>query len=88
MSYLTHPRRGAQVVVVDNGPGIEDFDASLQDGYSEGRLLSEEEPGTGTGSRRGLGSGLGAVKRLMDELTAESPPDGGLKIVARKWLSR
>ena len=33
----------------------------------------------------GLGTGLGAVARAMDELTIESNPTGTV-IIARKWL--
>jgi serine/threonine-protein kinase RsbT len=60
---------GVQLVSRDAGPGIPDLDRALQDGYS---------------TSGGLGSGLPAVRRLMDEFEADGGP-GGTTIVARKW---
>lgn len=81
---LSQPRPGLEIRMADRGPGLADFEAALQDGYSEGRDLTDPEQQTWP--RRGLGSGLGAVKRLMDELEAEHPAEGGLVVVARKFL--
>ncbi len=84
LSALDAPRPGLEIRMADRGPGLEDFEAALQDGYSEGRDLSD--PDQQRWPRRGLGSGLGAVKRLMDEVEAEHPPEGGLAVIARKFL--
>lgn len=67
---LAGPRRGVMLECDDQGPGIVDLVDARRDGFS-------------TGS--GLGSGLGAVERLMDESEFSSSPDG-TRIVARKWV--
>ncbi|MFH2006222.1 MAG: ATP-binding protein [bacterium] len=82
---LHAPRPGLEVTVQDDGPGIEDFAKALQDGFSEGRMISDDAPKAAR-PRRGLGAGLGAVMRLMDELETEVPFGGGLIIKARKYL--
>ncbi|WP_148863839.1 anti-sigma regulatory factor [Marinobacter fonticola] len=64
-------RVGIEVVAEDNGPGIDDIDRALQEGYST----------IGT-----LGLGLPGVQRLMDELTFDAQRTSGARIVARKWL--
>jgi serine/threonine-protein kinase RsbT len=57
---------------IDTGPGIPNVQRALEDGYSTG------------GS---FGGGLGAVRRLMDEFSITSGPEGTC-IVARKWRTR
>lgn len=80
---LAEPRRGVEVVAEDCGPGIPNLDAAVQDGYSEGRWLSAEP--VRRGQRRSLGGGLGAIRRMMDEVAFCALDGGGLRIVARKW---
>lgn len=63
-------RAGVMLEVCDQGPGIPDINQALADGYST------------VGS---LGTGLGAVNRLMDELDITSAPGCGAQIVCRKW---
>ena len=63
-------RRGIAVTVADEGPGIENVDAALQDGYS-------------TSGRLGLG--LPGVRRLMDELAIDSTPGHGTTVKVKKW---
>jgi serine/threonine-protein kinase RsbT len=75
-------RRGLEIVVEDRGPGIADPEAALIDGYSEGHMLSPDSP---LHARHGLGCGLGAVRRLMDELQMEGREGGGTRVVARRW---
>ena len=48
-----------RIVVADRGPGIADLTLALQPGFSSGD---------------GLGQGLSAVRRLMDDLNIESAP--------------
>lgn len=56
----------------DDGPGIEDLDRALQDGFTTGE---------------GLGLGLPGARRLMDEFTITSEPPGGTTVVMRKWCA-
>ena len=63
-------RVGVEVVVHDDGPGIPDVRAALQDGYTSGG---------------GLGLGLPGARRLMDELTIDSATGGGTTVTIRKW---
>jgi anti-sigma regulatory factor (Ser/Thr protein kinase) len=66
-------RIGLQIESIDQGPGIADAERAVGDGYST------------AGS---LGTGLGAVNRLMDELEIESKRGQGARIVCRKWVRR
>lgn len=56
----------------DDGPGIDDLDRALQDGFTTGE---------------GLGLGLPGARRLMDEFTITSKPQGGTTVVMRKWCA-
>ena len=64
-------RRGIEIEVVDQGPGIADCKAAMQDHFSSG----------GT-----LGMGLPGVKRMMDEFSLESTPGEGTRVTACKWI--
>jgi serine/threonine-protein kinase RsbT len=75
-------KRGLEVTVDDDGPGIVNIELALIDGYSEGRFIAIHP---GLLPRRGLGTGLGAVRRLMDEMQIESVLGRGTRVVARKW---
>ena len=63
-------KSGLAVTVTDEGPGIADVSAALQDGYS-------------TSGRLGLG--LPGVRRLMDELAIDSTPGHGTTVKVKKW---
>jgi len=63
-------RKGLEIVIVDQGPGIPDINQAIKDGYST------------TG---GLGLGLGGAKRLIDEFHIESN-NAGTKVTMRKCL--
>ncbi len=63
-------RAGLELQFVDQGPGIADISKALEVGYSTGR---------------GLGLGLPAAKRLVDELEIESEPGRGTCVTLRKW---
>ncbi len=52
----------------DQGPGIENIEQAMQEGYSGGK---------------GLGVGLPAVQRIMDEMHIENRVDGGLRVQAQ-----
>jgi len=75
-------RKGIIIMAVDSGPGIPDVSLALEDGHST----------CGT-----MGTGLGAVNRLMDEFEVESgtmemarvhPCEVGTRITCRKWRPR
>ena len=68
-------RRGIQIKSEDSGPGIEDVEQVLKDGFS---------------STDSLGFGLGAVNRIMDEFEIESlgSTGGGTRVVAKMWVYR
>jgi len=55
----------------EHGPGIRDIEQAFADGYS---------------SAGGLGYGLGAVNRLMDELEISSTAGLGTRILCRRWV--
>jgi serine/threonine-protein kinase RsbT len=61
---------GLEILSKDKGPGIKDIILALTDGYS---------------TNRGLGSGLGGVRRMMDDFEIESTVGKGTRIVARIW---
>jgi len=83
VSHITTPQPGIKIVVQDNGPGFDRIDKVLIDGYSEGRMLCEDRY---VSSRKSLGCGLGAVKRLMSSLHLENNPDGGASVIVEKYL--
>jgi serine/threonine-protein kinase RsbT len=61
---------GLEVVVADGGPGIDDVDRAMREGYTSGR---------------GLGMGLSGTRRLMDEFEIASAPGRGTTVTIRKW---
>jgi serine/threonine-protein kinase RsbT len=63
-------RVGLELVFEDEGPGIADISAALQDGYS---------------TKSGLGMGLPGSRRLMDEFEIASQVGNGTKVRVRKW---
>jgi serine/threonine-protein kinase RsbT len=63
-------REGIRVVARDEGPGIEDLELALQDGYTSGG---------------GLGLGLPGARRLVDEFEIESAPREGTTVTLVKW---
>jgi serine/threonine-protein kinase RsbT len=64
-------RRGVMIVASDDGPGIEDVDQALEDGFSTGA---------------GLGLGLPGARRIMDDFTIRSKPGEGTTVVMHKWV--
>lgn len=63
-------RDGIVVVARDKGPGIDDVELAMQDGYSSG------------GS---FGLGLPGARRLMDEFDIRSKPGAGVTVTMKKW---
>jgi serine/threonine-protein kinase RsbT len=63
-------RRCLRIVATDQGPGIEDIERALEDGYTTGA---------------GLGLGLPGTRRLVDEFSITSEPGRGTRVVMCKW---
>ncbi|MBC6463063.1 anti-sigma regulatory factor [Actinomadura sp. HBU206391] len=63
-------RRGIKATFTDHGPGIEDIEAALTDGFS---------------TNRSLGLGLPGSRRLTDEMTITSAKGSGTTVMIVKW---
>jgi serine/threonine-protein kinase RsbT len=66
-----HTAKGIGVVARDDGPGIDNVEFALKDGFS---------------TSGGLGLGLPGVRRLMDDFQIETRAGGGTAVRVRKWL--
>jgi len=64
-------RSGIEIICEDQGPGIEDVELALKEGYS---------------TTKGLGMGLSGARKLMDEFAIDSGPGKGTRVIVRKWL--
>ena len=73
--------RGLEVRAIDRGPGIPNLAHAEEDGVSRGRRHSPHTP-----VRDSLGSGLGTVRRVMDEVEVRSYEAAGTTVIARKHL--
>jgi serine/threonine-protein kinase RsbT len=63
-------RAGIEVVARDEGPGIDDVERAMQDGFTTGN---------------GLGLGLPGTRRLVDEFDLRTAPGAGTTITLVKW---
>lgn len=63
-------KTGLRLTFADNGPGIENIELALKDGFT-------------TGS--GMGLGLGGSKRLVNEFSIESAVGKGTKVTVIRW---
>ncbi|MBI1885479.1 MAG: ATP-binding protein [Chloroflexi bacterium] len=68
---LNGGHRGIVVVARDTGPGIDDVEIAMGDGYTTGR---------------GLGLGLPGARRLMDEFDIVSKVGKGTTVTMKKWV--
>lgn len=66
----TDGRSGLRLIFEDKGPGIENIDAAMRDGFSTGG---------------GLGFGLPGSKRLVDEFKIESEKGRGTRVTIVRW---
>ena len=66
----TDGRQGVRVIATDDGPGIEDLEKALTDGYTTGG---------------GLGLGLPGARRLVDDFDIQTAPGEGTKVTLVKW---
>ena len=63
-------RRGIRVIARDQGPGIENVELALQDGYTSGS---------------GLGLGLPGARRLVHDFDIETAPGRGTTVTLVMW---
>lgn len=63
-------KKGLRLTFIDKGPGIQDIDQALRDGYTSGN---------------GMGLGLGGTRRLMDEFEIASKLNEGTTVTITKW---
>jgi serine/threonine-protein kinase RsbT len=63
-------RRGLRVIFEDQGPGIEDIERAMQDGFTSGN---------------GLGKGLPGSKRLVNDFEIKSVPGEGTRVAITRW---
>ena len=61
---------GLEIIVTDQGPGIDNLELVLAGGYS---------------TSRGLGKGLSGTKKLMDEFKINSEVSKGTEVKVIKW---
>ena len=62
--------RGLCISFIDQGPGIENLDLALTDGWTSGG---------------GMGLGLSGARRLADEFAIVSAPGEGTTVTITKW---
>ena len=79
---LSGPRVGVEFEARDQGAGIPSLERALQDHVSDDLHWSERADPR---SARGLGLGLGAIHRLMDEVEIDAKPGQCTSIRGRKW---
>jgi serine/threonine-protein kinase RsbT len=63
-------RSGIEVIAADQGPGIENIELALRDGYS---------------TKNSLGLGLPGARRLMDDFDLASELGRGTRVTMKKW---
>jgi serine/threonine-protein kinase RsbT len=63
-------RKGVRLIFSDQGPGIEDVERALRDGYTTGG---------------GLGLGLSGAKRLSNEFDIQTAPGRGTTVTLTRW---
>ncbi|NJK31038.1 MAG: anti-sigma regulatory factor [Deltaproteobacteria bacterium] len=81
LHHREQPRPHVEAICWDRGPGIADIDQAKRDGVSRGQtLLPDSHPS------EGLGLGLGAIERLVDEVVIESTLGIGTTVTLRKWI--
>lgn len=64
-------RRGVEIVFSDDGPGIQDVNSAMEEGYS---------------TANSMGLGLPGSKKLMDDMVVSSEPGEGTTVTIRKWV--
>ncbi len=64
------PRRGVRLTFEDQGPGIDNIDMAMTDGWTSGN---------------GMGLGLSGAKRLSNEFEIHSVPGQGTRVMIARW---
>jgi len=64
-------RVGIQVIAIDSGPGIDNKELAMRDGYS---------------TKNSLGLGLPGARRLMDDFALDSEVGRGTTVTMKKWM--
>jgi serine/threonine-protein kinase RsbT len=70
---LQDGREALQLVFEDQGPGIENVERAMADGFS---------------TANSMGLGLGGARRLVNEFSLESHPGRGTKVTVTQWKRR
>jgi serine/threonine-protein kinase RsbT len=65
-------RRAVRLTFSDKGPGIDDIEQAMKDGYTTGG---------------GMGLGLGGAKRLVNDFEIASEPGQGTRVTIVRWRS-
>jgi serine/threonine-protein kinase RsbT len=79
-----HGKWEIEITAQDTGSGIDNIEYALMDGFSDkGPILTDD----GNHNHTGLGAGLPAIKRFMDEIEIKSRKNQGTIITARKKLT-
>lgn len=68
---FTNVHRGIRITFIDNGPGIENIELAMKDGWS---------------TSKSMGKGLPGAKRLTDHIEINSTLGKGTTVVIEKWL--
>jgi serine/threonine-protein kinase RsbT len=63
-------KKGLQLTVSDEGPGIEDLPLAMKDGWTSGS---------------GLGMGLPGTKRLVNDFKITTKPGAGTTVIVTRW---
>ena len=63
-------RKGVRLTFEDQGPGIEDLEKAMTDGWTSGN---------------GMGLGLSGAKRLSNEFEIHSVPGQGTRVMIARW---
>ena len=63
-------KNGLSISFIDKGPGIENIEDAMKEGFSTGK---------------GMGLGLPGVKKLMDDFKISSELEKGTTVVITKW---
>lgn len=64
------PRHGLRLIFADEGPGIENLELALTDGYTSGG---------------GMGLGLSGARRLSNEFEISTAPGHGTRVTIARW---
>lgn len=77
------PRAYLEIEALDHGPGIADTTSAAVDGVSGG---TQRAAALWPLRSPGLGLGLGAIYRLMSDVTIRANPAGGTILTARRYV--